>query len=93
MADAPITTNLTDATLTVRLSAIERIDLRDIVNITSHRIMRTDNGVVHEIEFKPSGGATISYTNAGEIREFSVKNGITNISEGGTVITVEPRRD
>jgi hypothetical protein len=53
------------------LETIPRVDLENITSVRAHRIMRDDEGTVHDIEFENGGKVRISYTHAGKLRAFA----------------------
>jgi hypothetical protein len=69
-----------DGTANLNFEKIQKISIDNIVQVISHRVMRTEEFTVHEIEFVNEGRCQLSYTTSGQLVNLTTNNLTTEIN-------------
>jgi hypothetical protein len=75
---------------TLNMEKIEKISIDHITDIISHRIMRTDDLTVHEMEFIREGKCYLSYTAQGKIVACKIDNMTMEVNFENSTLILKP---
>lgn len=82
--DDDLATVTTDGNLKVSLDSVQKVSIYNIIRVQRYDLSKTDDFIIHEIQFFGGGMAKLSYSKTGKIMEFRSR-GILILVEGDHV--------
>lgn len=70
MSDIPIINVPEGERATLSLEGISRVGVHNVIDLLSHRVMRSGDLTVHEFEFHGGGHVKLAYRESGKLEEF-----------------------
>jgi hypothetical protein len=83
-----------DGSININIENIKKISIDHITEVLTHRIMRSGDLTIHDLEFIKNGKCYLAYTKEGKIVDCRIANMNTevNFQEGVLILKVPPNQ-